>query len=77
MSVRILAFSSARDVLGFGEKLVEVEPNDTASSLLARIAPGWQPDASVRVALDGEFAAWGDPIAQTSELAVIPPVSGG
>ena len=77
MSVKILAFSSAREMLGFNEKTVETEQSDTAATLFARIAPMWRPDVSIRVAYDGEFAEWDDPIGAVAELAVIPPVSGG
>ena len=35
------------------------------------------PRTQVRVAVDGRFAAWDDAVRAASEIAFIPPVSGG
>ncbi|HSX64412.1 MAG TPA: MoaD/ThiS family protein, partial [Pseudoxanthomonas sp.] len=42
----------------------------------ARHGFNW-PLAALRVAVDGEFAAWRDGVSDGAEVAFIPPVSGG
>lgn len=77
-SIKILAFSTAKQVLGFSERAVEVESGDTVESLVNRITPDARKRCGLaRVALDEEFADWSDPVAGHQELAIIPPVSGG
>jgi len=76
MPVKLLAFAHTRDVLGFHERLIDCAPAETPRALLARLAPTLDP-AALRVALDGEYASWDAPIGPATELALIPPVSGG
>lgn len=76
MQVKLLAFAQTQDQLGFHERLVECDANETPRELLARIAPGFVP-ATVRVAVDCEYADWDAPLAAATEIALIPPVSGG
>ncbi len=77
MQLKLLAFAQAHDLLGFQERLVEVEPEETPRRLLGRLAPLFDA-AGVRVAIDCEYCSWDTPIgAQARELAIIPPVSGG
>lgn len=76
MKITILAFATAKDVLGFSEKVVETVEGETPAELTARIAPGVEV-RDWRVALDSEFASWDEPIGHARELAFLPPVSGG
>ena len=55
---------------------MQCAPEETPRQILARLAPGFEAVA-VRVAVDHEYHAWDSPIGQASELALIPPVSGG
>jgi molybdopterin synthase sulfur carrier subunit len=77
MHVKLLAFAQARDQLGFDELTVECEPSETARGLLARLAPAANLAATMRVAVDCEYRGWEEPIGESKEIAVIPPVSGG
>jgi molybdopterin synthase sulfur carrier subunit len=77
MKIRILTFAQTRDQLGFGEKSVECEPHETPRQIFRRVAPEFDPGRNVRVALDQEYADWDKPVGAATELALIPPVSGG
>ena len=76
MQVKLLAFAQARDQLGFHERVVACEPGESPRSVLARIAPELRVEA-MRVAVDQEYCAWDAPLGAVSEIALIPPVSGG
>jgi molybdopterin converting factor small subunit len=76
MQVKVLAFAQMHDQLGFREHLIDCSPDETPRAILSRIAPGFAP-GSVRVALDLAYAEWDSPIGTATELALIPPVSGG
>jgi molybdopterin synthase sulfur carrier subunit len=75
--MKILAFAQTRARLGFGERLVECSPGETPRDILRRIAPAFEPEQTIRVALDQEYADWDQPVGGAMELALIPPVSGG
>lgn len=74
----VLYFASLRDAAG-----VASEPVDAAGDLsglyeLLRARHGFAlPRERLRVAVDGEFALWDQPVRAGSEIAFIPPVSGG
>jgi len=76
MSVKLLAFAQAGDRLGFRERVIDCTPEETPRAILARLAPTLDP-ATLRVAVDCEYAGWDAPIGQATEIALIPPVSGG
>ena len=76
MQVKLLAFAHARELLGFAERTAEYDAAETPRELLARLAPGFDP-AGARVAVDCEYFDWDTPIGTASEIALIPPVSGG
>lgn len=78
-TVRLLYFASLRDATGCEVEVVDSTAADLAAlyaEAAARHALGW-PRERLRVAVDGAFARWGDPLADGSEVAFIPPVSGG
>jgi molybdopterin synthase sulfur carrier subunit len=77
-TITVLAFARAREVLGFAEKIVPMEPSQTADGLLKNLCPDWRerlPDC--RIALDLEFVDQSTPLRAGQTLAIIPPVSGG
>jgi molybdopterin synthase sulfur carrier subunit len=76
MQVKLLAFAQARDQLGWPERVVECAPEETPRAVLARVAPELRV-AAMRVAVDQEYHAWDAPIGTATEIALIPPVSGG
>jgi len=77
--VTLLYFASLRDAAGSSTEVVESD----AASLRAlygqlRTRHGFAlPTDRLRVATDGAFAHWDDPLRDGSEIAFIPPVSGG
>lgn len=76
--VTLLAFAHARDVLGFSEKEIQVDPAATAESLLESLHPGAIAQLpGTRIALDQDYAPWSAPIGDAREIAILPPVSGG
>lgn len=77
MKITILAFAQTSGQLGFSEKAVDCEPGETPRQLLRRLAPNFDPGKIVRVAVNQEYADWDRPIGSATELALIPPVSGG
>ena len=77
MQISILTFAQTRIELGFSERSVEASATETPRAILRRIAPGFTPGNSLRVAVNQEFADWDKPVGEAFELALIPPVSGG
>ena len=80
MTVNILAFGIARDIVGGSSLRIEVGDAATVGELKAVLEeryPALRQLASLLIAQDAEFASPADPLRQGSELALIPPVSGG
>ena len=81
MSVRIevLYFAALRDAAGISSEHRETDAADL-SALYADMQGRHRlpfPQRQLRVAVDGEFAGWGDAVRAGSTVAFIPPVSGG
>jgi sulfur-carrier protein len=77
--VTVLYFAGLRERAGRDQEVVETGAADLAAlyaELDARHALGWPPDR-LRVAMNGEFAQWGDPLRDAAEVVFVPPVSGG
>ena len=79
MQVRVLYFASLRDATGTACETLETQAAD-----LRALYAGLQarhgfalPVERLRVAVDGASADWGAAPVQGSEIAFIPPVSGG
>lgn len=77
MTVRVLAFATAADQLGFRESTVEMHRGDTPAQLLGKLSPAFVIREGHRVAADHEYVDWHAPLDAVQELAIIPPVSGG
>jgi len=77
MKITVLTFAQARTQLGFAEKTFECQPNETPREILRRLAPQFDPGKTIRVAVNQEYADWDHPVGDATELALIPPVSGG
>ena len=77
--VNVLYFASLRDAAGVASENVESSGPDLRglyTELQAR--HGFTlPLDRLRVAVDGAFARWDEPVHEGSEVAFIPPVSGG
>ena len=79
MRYNILYFASLRDVAGADREQVESARAD-ARGLYAELQArhGFAlPAERLRVAVNGEFAAWDRALADGDEVAFLPPVSGG
>lgn len=79
VQVTVLYFASLRDAAGIPQESLETEAGDLRSVYeWVRARHGFALDADrMRVAVDGAFAQWSDPPRAGSEVAFIPPVSGG
>lgn len=80
MSIRVLLFAGARDAVGRSE--IEVDAAEvTARALLERVVqehPSLAPYRNaLRVAVNGAYAQWDEPVRAGDEVALIPPVAGG
>jgi len=81
MKIRVVAFATAADALGAPEREMEV-PDGTRVAELRRHLEEEHPDLTalwprIAVAVDGEIARGETPIRDGSEVALLPPVSGG
>jgi sulfur-carrier protein len=74
--MKILAFAAARESAGFAEMDVAVDPGETPRGIVMRVAPRLAL-GEMRAAIDCEYWDWDRPVGEASELAIIPPVSGG
>jgi sulfur-carrier protein len=77
--VTVLYFASLRDAAGIASEPVDTDAIDLRA-LYAELRGrhGFaMPAERLRVAVDGAFARWDDIPAEGSEIAFIPPVSGG
>ena len=77
--VTLLYFAGLRDAAGVGSEVLETAAPDLRVLYLeARARYGFEwPLEKLRVAVDGAFARWEDAPRDGSEIAFIPPVSGG
>lgn len=80
-AVRVLAFAGARDVIGAGEVSFEIDAPEPARAFLDRVIarfPALAPyRAALRLAVNGAYAGWDEPVRPGDEVALIPPVAGG
>jgi molybdopterin synthase catalytic subunit len=81
MTVRVLFFAQARDRAGQADETLELGGDATIADALAvlrqrhpQLEPLWP---HLAVAVDGELAASDTPLRAHSEIALLPPVSGG
>lgn len=78
MSVTVLYFASLRDATGVASEILPTPVSLAAlyDALLARHGFSIARER-LRVAVDGAFVDWNDPVTDGAEIAFIPPVSGG
>jgi len=81
VTVRVLVFAAAREVVGTRELPMTLAAGATAGDALDALCarwPGLAPyGASLRLAVNGDYVARGHALAAGDEVAVIPPVAGG
>jgi len=79
MTYRVLYFASLRDAAGCDAEQVSAAVTD-ARELYAQLRRKHSftlNAARLRIAINGEFAAWERPLTDGDEIAFLPPVSGG
>lgn len=81
MQIRVKLFAVARDLAEQNELELEL-PNDANVAALrvalVRLVPALEPLLPhMQIAIDSRYAIDNEPIGPNSEVAVIPPVSGG
>ena len=77
--VTLLYFASLRDAAGCASETIETS-DSTLRGLYASLSFRHRfvlPADRLRVAVDGAFSGWDDAPREGSEIAFIPPVSGG
>ena len=77
--INVLYFASLRDAAQVAGETVSTEAADLRAlydELQARHQLPF-PARQLRVAVNGEFAGWNAPLREGSDVAFIPPVSGG
>lgn len=81
MTITVKLFASLRREAGTDELALELPAGATVGDAVAALRDGplpWLPDrATFAVAVDREYAADDAPLEPGSELALVPPVSGG
>ena len=78
VKVRMLFFGPLAERLGEREIEVALEQGTTAEQLIDRFELSEYLDSGLRVAIAGDLgAALDTPLADSSEVAFLPPVSGG
>ncbi len=74
----VLYFAALRDAAGVGSECVAVGGDLGSLYEGLRARHGFRfPRTQLRVAVDGAFAPWDDAVRAGTEIAFIPPVSGG
>ncbi|MEG3192115.1 MoaD/ThiS family protein [Lysobacter sp. D1-1-M9] len=77
-TVTVLYFASLRDAAGVASESLPAQGELRGLYAALRGRHGFAlPIERLRVAVDGAFARWDDPVRAGSEVAFIPPVSGG
>jgi molybdopterin converting factor small subunit len=81
MALRVLAFARLRELLGFGERTLEVGSSatleDVWTSLTASSPEAVRMRASTRFARNGVVVDGATRVADGDEIALLPPVGGG
>ena len=81
LRIRVLFFAIAGELAGEGSIELELDSPATASDAEEKLKERYdwlgKQLSSYRIAVDEEFAGADTPIRDGSELAIIPPVSGG
>ena len=80
MNVRVRLFASAREAAGVGHLLLDLPAGATVRDAVAEVTKQHPLVGEIRqmvIARDREYVTLDEPLSDDSELALIPPVSGG
>jgi molybdopterin synthase sulfur carrier subunit len=76
--LRVRLFAGLREEAGWQERTLVHQNGMTATTVWTMLKlGGTAPPATVRVAINHEFAALHTPLANGDEVAFLPPISGG
>jgi molybdopterin converting factor small subunit len=79
--VRVVTFARLREVLGYGERDLDIALPATLEDVWAQVTAGWSEAAamrpSTRFARNGAIADGTAAVAAGDEIALLPPVGGG
>jgi molybdopterin converting factor small subunit len=81
MALRVLAFARLRELLGFGERTLDIGPSATLEDVWVSLTAG-SPEAgrlraSTRFARNGVVVDGSTRVSDGDEIALMPPVGGG
>jgi molybdopterin converting factor small subunit len=77
MKATLIAWAHSRQLLGFDELQFDYEPGETAYEVIQRISGKAETLQFCRIAVNQRIHPWHEPMGAVTELAVLPPVSGG
>jgi molybdopterin converting factor subunit 1 len=81
MKVTVKLFAAARDAMAQSEVALEIDEHATVKNLRARLAEQFPPLRPILLqslfAVDAQYVPDNTPLGENSEIAFIPPVSGG
>ncbi len=80
MTLTLIAYGITKDILGGREVAYDLRQGKTVAALLRQLEqdyPALEGLASLRVAVNSEYASAQTPITPQDEVVLIPPVSGG
>ena len=81
MTITVLAFARLRELLGFGERRLELPAGATLDTVWSRMVQDMPAiatlRASTRFARNGAVATGSTPLREGDEIALMPPVGGG
>jgi molybdopterin converting factor subunit 1 len=80
MRITVLAFGIAKEIMNGSSVEMEIDADADAGmlkNLLEQKYPRLKELRSFLIAINNEYAHSSEPVSQTDEIAVIPPVSGG
>ena len=79
LTVRVRLFAGLREAMGWAEQRLTTAIGTTPATLWPQLDPpdGEALPATVRVAINQQFADPATPLADGDELAFLPPISGG
>ena len=81
MQVEVLLFAAVREAAGSDRIVVEVADDACAQDIIAAVGQALPSVAPLmpacRIAIDANYAGPNEPVSTSSEVALIPPVSGG
>ena len=77
MKVTLLAWAQAKTMLGFEQTELECDPEETPRQILERCTSKAEQLSFCRIAVNQTLHDWDTAIGEATEIAIIPPVSGG